>query len=202
MVHDICAKIIRQCKALCITVLFRVSFRNLAVGKSSGNSELCGWVSRPLLDSLLLDERSHANSLQPPQLTDRLAIPRAFGKDLAPQPRLFIEVPALLGQRSQVAPGEMPVNPHIDAREFLRPPQLEYPPPARLSLGRLGLMAMNHPLAEPELGVLRIKPQPLTANPQRLGGGWCHAWFLVSANPLETKSRVEMWRGWLRSSAR
>jgi hypothetical protein len=71
-------------------------------------------------------------------------------------------------QGREVAPGQVAINPHVHARESLRTPELEDAPPACLSLGGLAPVPMQDRLAEEQLGVVRIKGESLSANPQRL----------------------------------
>ncbi len=64
----------------------------------------------------------------------RVPVNRALGQDLGPYLRRLGMVAALGGQHRQVAPGQVPVDPLVDAGELLGPAQRQDPPPAALGL--------------------------------------------------------------------
>src|SRR5579883_1557946 len=78
----------------------------------------------------------------------RLAVAGAFGQHLGPEPGRLGRVAPLSGQPRQVAPGEMPINPLIDAGELLGASQRQDAPPARLGAGTVAPAAADHRLAE------------------------------------------------------
>jgi hypothetical protein len=53
--------------------------------------------------------------VESPQPRQRLAIARALGQDLLPQPPQLGRITALGGQGRQVSPGEVAVNARVDA---------------------------------------------------------------------------------------
>ena len=87
----------------------------------------------------------------------------------SPEPDRLGGVAALGGQHGQVAPGQVAVDAHVQAGELLRTPQAQDPPPALLRLGRLAPMAVDHRLAEQQLGVLGVEGEALGTGPQRRG---------------------------------
>jgi hypothetical protein len=82
------------------------------------------------------------------QLRQRLAIARAFGEHLAPKPLRPVTIAALGGKGRQVAPGQVTVNPLIEAAKLVGTLQIEDPPPTPLGLGRLSAMPVHHRDAE------------------------------------------------------
>jgi len=77
-----------------------------------------------------------------------------------PEPPGLGSVAALLGQDGEVAQGEVAVDALVDAAELVGSLQRQDPPPAGFGLGRLAGLAMEDCLAEMQLGVVGVEPQP------------------------------------------
>ena len=104
-----------------------------------------------------------------PSLVAGFAVARTLRENLMPEPTRLGVVAALLGQHGQVAPGQVAVDPLIDAAKLLGTLQGQDPPPARLRLGRLARLAVDHRLAEEQLGVVGVEREPLGAGGQGRG---------------------------------
>ena len=115
--------------------------------------QMIGWVHLTGRLSLFAawSDRPHAFELR-----QGLAIAGAFGENVVPEPLRLHEIPALGGQGRQVAPGEMAVDPLVDAAELVGPAQAQDTAPRSLGLGRLAAVPVHDGLAEPELGVVGI----------------------------------------------
>ena len=64
------------------------------------------------------------------QVLDRLLVAGAFGEDCAPVVLGLVDVAPLVGQRGQVAAGEVPVDAHVQAGKLSRDAAAQDPPPA------------------------------------------------------------------------
>ena len=89
-----------------------------------------------------------------------LAVAGAFREHGMPELGGLDRVAAFLGQHGEIAPGEMPIDAHVQAGELFGTPQSQDPPPARFGLGRFAPLPMHHRLAEQELGVLIVEGNP------------------------------------------
>jgi hypothetical protein len=84
-----------------------------------------------------------------------------------PEPERFGRITALLGQDGEVAQSEVAVDALVDATELVGTLQGQDPPPACFGLGRLAGLAVEHRLAEVDLGVVGVNPQALGTRAQR-----------------------------------
>jgi len=75
-----------------------------------------------------------------------------------PEPPGLDSVTALLGQHGEISQREVAVDALVDATELVGTLQRQDPPPAGFSLGRLAGLAVEHGLAEMQLGVVGVKP--------------------------------------------
>jgi hypothetical protein len=66
-------------------------------------------------------------------------------------------VSALGGQRGQAAPGQVAIDPDVQAREPLRPFESENAPPARLGFIWLATLAVGQCLPKQQLGVVGLE---------------------------------------------
>ena len=105
-----------------------------------------------------------------------LGIPRTRLGHQLPEPQCLTPVPALLGQLGEVAPGQVAVDALIDATEAVGTLQAQDPPPASFGLGGLAGLAVEHGLAEVELGVVGVDPQALGAGARAAGRSSTISW--------------------------
>ncbi len=130
------------------------------------------WVARWTSGGVLLDAGGRllrGDLREPFDPGADLAVAGAFGEHRAPEFGGLDRVAAFLGQHGEIAPGEMPVDAHVQAGELFGTPQSQDSPPARFGFGRFAPLSMHHRLAEQELGVLVVEAEPLGAGPQRRG---------------------------------
>jgi hypothetical protein len=73
-----------------------------------------------------------------------------------PEPPGLDSVTALLGQHGEISQREVAVDALVDATELVGTLQRQGPPPAGLSLSRLAGLAVDHGLAEMQLGVVGV----------------------------------------------
>ncbi len=79
-------------------------------------------------------------------------------EDHPPEPPGLDSVTALLGQHGEISQREVAVDALVDATELVGTLQRQDSPPAGFSLGRLAGLAVEHGLAEMQLGVVGVKP--------------------------------------------
>jgi hypothetical protein len=91
------------------------------------------------------------------EVLDRFPVTGAFHEHRTPMAMSLLKVAKFPGQNRQVPPGEMPIDPLIDAGKLLRPRKREYRAPALLRLARLAALPMYDGLAEPQLSILGIE---------------------------------------------
>jgi hypothetical protein len=102
------------------------------------------------------------------QLGQRLLVARALGQHLAPQPPRLVRVTARCRERRQVAAGEVPVDPFVDAAKLIGPLERQDPPPRPFGLGPFVALGVDDRLAKPQFRVVRIEPQTDRARQKRL----------------------------------
>jgi hypothetical protein len=78
---------------------------------------------------------SSRNALVPFQLRQGLAIAGAVCQNLVPELLGLRAVAALGGQHGQVAPGQVPVDPLVEAAQLFGTLEVQDPPPAVFGLG-------------------------------------------------------------------
>jgi hypothetical protein len=93
-------------------------------------------------------------------MAHRFAVARALRQHGLPQPPGLRVVAALARKHSQVALGQVAVDPLVQARELVRAPQRQNLPPALLSFGRLAPMPVDDTLAKQQFGVIRLDASP------------------------------------------
>ena len=81
-------------------------------------------------------------------------------EDHSPRPPGLDAVAALLGQDGEVAQGEVAVDALVDAAKLVGTLEGQDPPPAGFGLGRLARLAVQDGLAEMQLGVVGVDPEP------------------------------------------
>ena len=102
----------------------------------------------------------------PPERRPCLRIVGALSEHGLPESVHFGLIPALGGERGQVAPGEVAVDSLVDAAKLIGTLERQNQPPAFLGLGRFAPMPVHHPPAEPQLGIFRVELEPLRARGQ------------------------------------
>ena len=110
------------------------------------------------------DALSHRRAAQ---FRQRLTVPRAFRQHFTPKPLGLGMIAALRGKGRQIAPGQVAIDTLIHAAKLVGAFQAQYPPPRLLCLGWLAPMPVHDPLAKPQLGILRVKHEPLEARLDR-----------------------------------
>ena len=90
-----------------------------------------------------------------------LGVARARVEDHFPEPPGLGTIAPLFGQDGEVPQREVAVDALIDAARLVGTLQVQDPPPAGFGLGRLASLAVEHGLAEMQLGVVGVDPQAL-----------------------------------------
>ncbi|MGO9470565.1 MAG: hypothetical protein ACLQVF_41260, partial [Isosphaeraceae bacterium] len=99
-----------------------------------------------------------------------LAVARAFGKDRLRERSGLIMMAPLLGQRRQVAPGEVSVDALVHAGKLLWTFQRQDPPPAFLRPVVIADLPPNDRLTKKQLGVVRVDRLAFRTSGDRLAG--------------------------------
>ncbi len=104
------------------------------------------------------------------KVISRLPVVGAFSQHGSPESGRLIVIAAFLGQRRQIAPGEVAVDALVHAGKLLRPLDRQNPPPAPLGPVVIASLAANNRLAKEQLGVVRVDRQARRARRQSLLG--------------------------------